>query len=124
MPYKEKEIERRYWTIGQVANQLGIATSMIRSWEPVFNSKPSKKWRKNEDRRYNRREFEYVKNIHYLLKVKGFTHKGALKQIEDEQANRANRKQSLQNIGADVSTMAKRARSKASRLWGFIFRMA
>ena len=43
MPYKEKEIEKKYYTIGEVADDLGVATSLIRFWEGEFDIiKPKK----------------------------------------------------------------------------------
>ena len=44
MPYKEKEIEKKYFTIGEVARSLKVATSLIRFWESEFDIiKPKKK---------------------------------------------------------------------------------
>ena len=37
MPYKEKEIEKKYFTIGEVAGSLKVATSLIRFWESEFD---------------------------------------------------------------------------------------
>ncbi|MBK7242217.1 MAG: MerR family DNA-binding transcriptional regulator, partial [Flavobacteriales bacterium] len=33
MPYKEKTIGKLYWSIGEVAEQLNVNTSLIRYWE-------------------------------------------------------------------------------------------
>ena len=46
VPYKEKEIEKRYYTIGEVADDLGVATSLIRFWESEFDIIKPKKNRK------------------------------------------------------------------------------
>ena len=37
MPYKEKEIEKKYFSIGEVAEAADCATSAIRFWEIVFS---------------------------------------------------------------------------------------
>jgi transposase-like protein len=37
MPYKEKPIIKKYFTIGEVAKELGVATSLIRFWETQFD---------------------------------------------------------------------------------------
>ena len=43
MPYKPKPIEKKYFTIGEVAKELGVATSLIRFWETQFDFiKPKK----------------------------------------------------------------------------------
>ena len=33
MPYKEKNIEKFYFSIGEVAEMLGVNASLIRFWE-------------------------------------------------------------------------------------------
>ena len=48
MPYKEKKIEKYYYSIGEVAEMLGVNTSLIRFWEKNFNViKPHKKKKGN-----------------------------------------------------------------------------
>ena len=80
MPYKEKQTEKKYFTIGEVAEQLGVATSLLRFWEQEFPDyiKPGryhKAGRKN--RKYTLSDIEDVKKIYYLVKVRGFTLDGA-----------------------------------------------
>ena len=36
MPYKEREIKRKYFSIGEVASLLNVNTSLIRFWESEF----------------------------------------------------------------------------------------
>ena len=61
MPYKEKEIEKKYYIIGEVADELRVATSLIRFWESEFdNIKPKK------NRKGNRQSLEYPLGIIYL----------------------------------------------------------
>jgi len=43
MPYKEKEIEKLYYTIGEVADMFGVNTSLIRFWEKEFEILQPKK---------------------------------------------------------------------------------
>ena len=46
MPYKEKEPERIFFTIGEVAKKFKVNTSLIRFWEKEFdilNPKKNKK---------------------------------------------------------------------------------
>jgi DNA-binding transcriptional MerR regulator len=86
MPYQEKQIEKKYFTIGEVAEQLGVATSTLRFWEQEFPDyiKPGryhKAGRKN--RKYTLDDIEDVKKIHYLVKKLGMTIPGA----RDELAN-------------------------------------
>ena len=44
MAYKEKEIEKLYYSIGEVAEIFTVAPSLIRFWESEFDIiKPKKK---------------------------------------------------------------------------------
>ena len=43
MPYKEREIKKKYFTIGEVAKSLKLSTSQIRFWETEFNELNPKK---------------------------------------------------------------------------------
>lgn len=76
MPYKDKPIEKLYYSIGEVADILGESTSLIRFWETEFDDiKPSKNSRGN--RVYKKEDLELLKTIHYLVKQKGYTLSGA-----------------------------------------------
>ena len=46
MAYKEKEIEKLYYSIGEVAEQFNVAPSLIRFWESEFELIQPKKNRK------------------------------------------------------------------------------
>src|SRR5688572_23840063 len=37
MPYKERSIEKQYFTIGEVAAQFKVAESLVRFWETEFD---------------------------------------------------------------------------------------
>ncbi len=76
MPYKEKEIEKRYFTIGEVADELGVATSLIRFWEREFSIIKPKKNRKG-NRQFTQQDLKSVKLIYHLVKEKGYTLQGA-----------------------------------------------
>ncbi|MFC2125952.1 MerR family transcriptional regulator [Bacteroidota bacterium] len=76
MPYKEKVIEKKYFTIGEVAEQLDVATSLIRFWESEFEIIKPKKNRKG-NRQFTREDIENVKLIYHLVKERGYTLQGA-----------------------------------------------
>lgn len=76
MPYKEKVIEKKYFSIGEVAEQLDVATSLIRFWESEFDIIKPKKNRKG-NRQFTREDIENVKLIYHLVKERGFTLQGA-----------------------------------------------
>ena len=76
MAYKEKEIEKKYYTIGEVATELGVATSLIRFWEGEFDIIKPKKNRKG-NRQFTKVDLQNVKLIYHLVKEKGYTLQGA-----------------------------------------------
>ncbi len=80
MPLKEKTIERIYWTIGEVAEQLEVNTSLLRYWEKEFGMLRPKRTSKG-DRLYTKDDIAKVREIQVLLKDKGFTIQGAKDQL-------------------------------------------
>ena len=76
MPYKEKVIEKKYFSIGEVAEMLNVATSLIRFWESEFDIIKPKKNRKG-NRQFTREDIDNVKLIYHLVKEKGYTLQGA-----------------------------------------------
>lgn len=82
MPYKEKEIEKLYYSIGEVAKMFKVADSTIRYWENEFDVlKPRRK--KKGDRLFTKKDLENLKVIHYLLKDQLFTIEGAKKKLKE-----------------------------------------
>lgn len=100
MPYKEKVIEKKYFTIGEVADQLKVATSLIRFWESEFDIIKPKKNRKG-NRQFTREDIKNVKLIYHLVKERGYTLQGARDFIKND-AEAASSKieliESLKNI--------------------------
>lgn len=84
MPYKEKlTIEKRYHSIGEVAEHLKVATSLIRFWETEFPTLVPKKSRKG-NRQYLKKDFDMVCRIYDIVKVKGHTLKSARRILSGE----------------------------------------
>lgn len=77
-------IKKQYYTIGEVAKELDLTTSLIRFWETEFREISPKKNRKG-NRVYTSRDMEVLRRIQYLLKVKKFTIKGAKERMKQEQ---------------------------------------
>jgi DNA-binding transcriptional MerR regulator len=82
MPYKEKSVEKLYWSIGEVAEQLEVNTSLIRYWEKEFGSLRPKRTGRG-DRLYTTKDIEHLKRIQHLVKEKGFTLQGAKEQLRN-----------------------------------------
>ncbi len=85
MPYKEKEIEKLYFTIGEVAQMFNVNTSHIRFWSKEFEViRPATN--KKGNRLYTQSDLENFKKIYHLVKEKGFTLKGAKSELKDSKS--------------------------------------
>ncbi|WP_258098360.1 MerR family transcriptional regulator [Marinoscillum pacificum] len=109
MPYKEKEIQKKYFTIGEVADELGVATSLIRFWEGEFDIIKPKKNRKG-NRQFTQDDIRNVKLIYYLVKEKGFTLQGArdfIKNDVEAATNKVELIESLKRVRTFLETLKK-----------------
>lgn len=109
MPYKEKEIEKLYYPIGEVAEMFKVSPSLLRFWEKEFDILKPRKNRKG-DRLFTRKDLANLKIIHHLVREKGYTLKGAkqhLKAGKSETKRRAEAIQSLQKIKSFLEELKK-----------------
>ena len=81
MPYREKETEKVYFSIAEVASMIHQATSAIRFWEKEFNWLRPKK-NKSGHRHYNRNDVDTVMKINWMLNGIGMTIEGVKKAHE------------------------------------------
>lgn len=87
MPYKEKEVEKVYHSIGEVAEMFGVSKSLIRFWETEFDIlKPRKNAKGN--RLFTKKDIDNLKIIYHLVKEKGFTLDGARKKLKESNPNK------------------------------------
>jgi len=94
LPYKEKEIVKKYYSIGEVARELHVATSLIRFWEREFDIiKPKKNSKGN--RQFTQQDLRNVKLIYHLVKEKGYTLQGARDFINTKGREEVNEKVAL-----------------------------
>ena len=82
MPYKEKKVEKLYYSIGEVATTFGVNTSLIRFWEKEFDIIKPKKNKKG-NRLFTKQDIEHFHIIFHLVKEKGMTLKGAKKKMKE-----------------------------------------
>jgi len=89
----EKKADDAYRTIGEVAQKLNLVnkktghlqTHTIRYWETQFKQiKPS--IRAGKRRYYSAKDLKIIKNIQFLLKVKGLTINGVKKILNEDNA--------------------------------------
>ncbi|MCU0442162.1 MAG: MerR family transcriptional regulator [Bacteroidia bacterium] len=70
------QIEKKYYTIGEVSKMLNETPSLIRFWEKeIPQLTPSKT--EGGTRKYTHAEVDMLKLVHYLVKQKGYTLAGA-----------------------------------------------
>ena len=83
MPYKEKPIEKLYYTIGEVSQELDVNASLVRFWAGKFPEfiKPARN--KKGNRLFTAKDMANFKVIYYLVKERGMTLEGAAKRMKD-----------------------------------------
>lgn len=91
---------KRYYSIGEVAEMFGISKSVIRFWENEFETLRPHKNSKG-DRRFTLQNIEQLREIHTLVKARGFTLEGAkreLKQLKTRDKGKEETLEKLQSI--------------------------
>jgi DNA-binding transcriptional MerR regulator len=109
MPYKERDIEKQYYTIGEVAAQFNVAPSLIRFWETEFEELRPRKSKKG-NRLYTPQDIDTFRTIYHLVKERGYTIPGArdmLKQKGPQLKEKIDVIQSLERIRKFMVTMKK-----------------
>ncbi len=83
MPYKEKKVEKLFYSIGEAAEILEVPVSTVRFWENEFNILKPKRNKKG-NRLFTPEDIENLKKIHFLLKERGMTLDGARKALSEK----------------------------------------
>ncbi|WP_243517469.1 MULTISPECIES: MerR family transcriptional regulator [unclassified Candidatus Cardinium] len=75
-------MEKKYFTIQEVARHFGVAPSLIRFWEKAFSGilQPTKN--SKGARRYQEKDIAQLRYIYTLVKEKGYNLAGARKVIQ------------------------------------------
>ncbi|MFY8021471.1 MAG: MerR family transcriptional regulator [Bacteroidia bacterium] len=81
MDNNQDEIEKLYFTIGEVAEELKLSPSLIRFWEKEFSELSPRKTSKGT-RKYSKEDKETIKLIYQLVKVEGHTLSGAKEKLK------------------------------------------
>jgi DNA-binding transcriptional MerR regulator len=82
VPYKEKEIEKLYYSITEVSKMFVVNSSLIRFWEKEFKEINPKKNKKG-NRLFTIKDIETFRVIFHLVKENGMTLEGARKKLRD-----------------------------------------
>ena len=100
MPYKEKKVEKLYYSIGEVASMFNVNASLIRYWEKEFDVLQPKKNKKG-NRLFTSKDIDNIHIIYHLVKERGMTLKGVKKKLKENREDTINNVEvvkSLQNI--------------------------
>ncbi len=76
MPYKEREISKMYYTMGEVSAMFDVNQSLLRFYEKEFDIIQPKKNKKG-NRYFTSEDIDNLKIIFHLIKDKGYTINGA-----------------------------------------------
>ena len=99
--------EKRYYSIGEVAELMGVNTSLIRFWEGEF---PSIQPHKNQrgKRMYTPEDLKNIAAIYNLVKERGFTLEGARQKLREkggEEINRVELRSRLEGIKQQLENL-------------------
>ncbi len=86
MPYKEKEIEKLFYPIGEIAQMFDVSVSSIRYWEKEFDILKPKKNKKG-NRMFTKKDVENLRIIYHLTKERGFTLEGAKRKLRENKTD-------------------------------------
>jgi DNA-binding transcriptional MerR regulator len=82
MPYREKKVEKLYYSIGEIAGMLDVPVSTVRFWDNEFEVlKPVKN--KKGNRLFTQVDVKNLRIIHHLLKEEGMTLSGVKKKMSE-----------------------------------------
>lgn len=76
MPYKEKEITKRYYSMGEITDLFEVNASLIRYYDKEFDILNPKKNKKG-NRLFTQADIDNLKIIFHLIREKGYTLQGA-----------------------------------------------
>ena len=89
MPYKDKPIEKLYYSIGEVADMFAVNVSLLRFWEKEFDILKPKKNKKG-NRMFKAKDLDNLKIIYHLVKERGYTLEGAKKKLKENKEDTIN----------------------------------
>lgn len=78
-----ENLDKLYYSIGEVAKMFNVNTSLIRYWEKEFPIIRPKKNQKG-NRQFTKKDIENIHKIHYLVKDRGMTLDGAKNYLKNK----------------------------------------
>jgi len=99
-------MEKLFYTIGEVADEIGESVSLVRFWANSFPKLIRPRRNAKGNRLFRAEDLETVRQIHYLVKEKGLTLEGAERQMLTERAAVEARVKVLSSLKAIRSQLA------------------
>lgn len=103
-------MEKLYYSIGEAAEIIGESTSLVRYWSNEFGKHFKLTRSTRGDRKYTAEDIDTLKQIHYLVNVKGLTLEGVDKALS-ENKGKVDRNvkvlESLRNIKGQLEEIKK-----------------
>jgi DNA-binding transcriptional MerR regulator len=78
-----QNLDKLYYTIGEVAEMFEVSRSLLRYWENEFSFLTPRKNRKG-DRLFTKENIQQIQIIYKLVKERGFTLEGAKQELRKE----------------------------------------
>jgi len=78
-----QNLDKLYYTIGEVAEMFEVSRSLLRYWENEFSFLTPRKNRKG-DRLFTKENIQQIQIIYNLVKERGFTLEGAKQELRKE----------------------------------------
>lgn len=79
--------EKKYLSIGEVAEKFGVSIEVLRKWEKDFPKVLNPMRTKGDSRLYDKKQQEKVAMILRLLRVEGLSIEGAKKKLSSKQTD-------------------------------------
>ncbi|MCE9540259.1 MAG: MerR family transcriptional regulator [Bacteroidetes bacterium] len=111
MPYKETDIVKLFYSIGEVAEMFDVNTSLIRFWEGEFDIIKPKKNKKG-NRLFTKEDIDNFKVIYNLVKEQGLTLEGAKKYLKENRKVVKHESKIEKNQFAEIENKLKAIKSR------------
>ena len=86
MPQLKDNVEKIFYSIGEVAKHFNVNVSLIRFWEKQFDILNPKKNKKG-NRMFTKKDMANLEIIYHLVKERGFTLQGAKNKLKENKSD-------------------------------------
>jgi DNA-binding transcriptional MerR regulator len=94
----EEKSKKFYYRIGEIAKDLGVATSMLRFWEKEFSQFIEPQRNKRGVRLYSQDDFDLFSRIYTMVKIEGLTLRGARERIQSDKKAPGDREDVIRSL--------------------------